>query len=206
MTVEAQTLAKMPASTLIAGVDEVGRGALFGPVVAAAVVIAVADLGQLTAIAGKDSKQLSAKRREALASEIKAVVADVRIGYATVQEIDEMNILQATLQAMRRAVGKLTPQPGLCFVDGRQQIPELDIPQIALTQGDARSRTIAAASIMAKVWRDDLMVRLWDPQYPEYQLAANKGYGTSAHRYALQTYGPSPQHRLSFRPCRQSTP
>ncbi|MDR9403784.1 MAG: ribonuclease HII [Halothece sp. Uz-M2-17] len=203
MNLEAQTLAKMHPSTLVAGVDEVGRGALFGPVVAAAVVIPATDLSQLNEIAAKDSKKLSAKRREALAEEIKTVVADVRIGYATAQEIDEINILQASLKAMQRAIKKLTPQPNLCFVDGRFKVPDLDVSQVTLTQGDARSRAIAAASIIAKVWRDDLIVRLWGDQYPQYHLAANKGYGTSAHRLALQEYGPSPQHRLSFRPCRQ---
>lgn len=203
MTLEAQTVAMHP-STLIAGVDEVGRGALFGPVVAVAVVIPATDLSQLNEIAAKDSKKVSAKRREALAEEIKTVVTDFRIGYATAKEIDEINILQASLTAMRRAIKKLTPQPDLCFVDGRFAVPDLEgISQITLTQGDARSRAIAAASIIAKVWRDDLIVRLWSDQYPEYHLAANKGYGTSSHRLALQEYGPSPQHRLSFRPCRE---
>ncbi len=203
MNLEAQTLAKMHPSTLVAGVDEVGRGALFGPVVAAAVVISVAELSQLNEIAAKDSKKLSAKRREELAQQIKTVVTDVRIGYATAKEIDEINILQASLQAMRRAVQKLSPQPDLCFVDGRFPVPGLKLSQVTLKQGDARSRAIAAASIIAKVWRDDLIVRLWGNQYPQYHLATNKGYGTAAHRLALQEYGPSPQHRLSFRPCRQ---
>lgn len=201
MNVEAQTLAKMHPSTLVAGVDEVGRGALFGPVVAAAVVIPAGELSNLNELAAKDSKKLSAKRREVLAEEIKTVVTDFRVGYATAKEIDEINILQASLRAMGKAIKKLTPQPNLCFVDGRFQVPNLNVSQIPLTQGDARSRAIAAASIIAKVWRDDLIVRLWSDQYPQYHLAANKGYGTSAHRLALQEYGPSPQHRLSFRPC-----
>jgi len=205
MTLEAQTLAKMHPSTLVAGVDEVGRGALFGPVVAAAVLIPATELSQLNEIAAKDSKKLSAKRREALAEVIKTVVTDVRVGYATAKEIDEINILQASLTAMERAIKKLTPQPDLCFVDGRFPVPHLEgISQVTLTQGDARSRAIAAASIIAKVWRDDLIVRLWSDQYPQYHLAANKGYGTASHRLALQEYGPSPQHRLSFRPCRES--
>ena len=204
MNIEEPTLTNRQAhpATLVAGVDEVGRGALFGPVVAAAVVISVSQLWQLREIAAKDSKKLSAKRREELAEAIKTVVTDWRIGYAKAKEIDEINILQASLLGMKRAVEKLTPQPDLCLVDGRFKIPNLTLSQINLTQGDARSRTIAAASIIAKVWRDDLIVRLWANQYPQYHLAANKGYGTNAHRLALQQYGPSPQHRLSFRPCR----
>lgn len=204
MTIEEQILRKTHPSTLIAGVDEVGRGALFGPVVAAAVVISVSNLSSLNEIAAKDSKKLSPKRREMFAEEIKTLVTDWRIGYAKVTEIDEINILQASLLGMKRAVDKLTPQPQICFVDGRFSLPELTISQVNLTNGDARSRAIAAASIIAKVWRDDLIVRLWEKRYPEYHLAANKGYGTKDHRLALQKYGPSPQHRLSFRPCAEA--
>jgi len=202
MNIEDQTLAKMHPSTLVAGVDEVGRGALFGPVVAATVVMPASDLSQLNEIAAKDSKKVSPKRRRELAAEIKTIVTDWRIGYAKAKEIDDINILQASLLGMKRAVDKLTPSPSLCFVDGRLIIPELNVAQVNLTQGDARSRLIAAASIIAKVWRDELIVRLWANQYPEYHLATNKGYGTAAHRMALEKYGPSPQHRLSFRPCR----
>jgi ribonuclease HII len=202
MNIEEQTLSKMHPSTLVAGVDEVGRGALFGPVVAATVVISISELPQLNEIAAKDSKKLSPKRRRELAEEIKTIVTDWRIGYAKAKEIDEINILQASLLGMKRAVDKLTPPPSLCFVDGRFTVPDLNVTQLNLTQGDARSRLIAAASIIAKVWRDDLIVSLWANQYPEYHLAANKGYGTAAHRLALEKYGPSPQHRLSFRPCR----
>lgn len=202
MNIEAQTLRKLHPSTLIAGVDEVGRGALFGPVVAAAVVIPLTELSSLNEIAAKDSKKLSPKRRMEYAEVIKTVVKDWRIGYATAKEIDEINILQASLLAMNRAVDKLHPQPDICFVDGRFCLPHLKMQQVTLTQGDARSRAIAAASIIAKVWRDDLIVRLWADQYPHYHLETNKGYGTTAHRLALQQYGPSPQHRLSFRSCR----
>ena len=202
MNIEEQTLAKMHPSTLVAGVDEVGRGALFGPVVAATVVISISELSQLNEMAMKDSKQLSAKRRRELAEEIKTVVTDWRIGYAKAKEIDEINIFQASLLAMKRAVNKLTPLPSFCFVDGQFTVPDLDITQLHLKQGDARSRLIAAASIIAKVWRDDLIISLWANQYPEYHLAKNKGYGTTAHRLALEKYGPSSQHRLSFRPCR----
>ncbi len=203
MDIEEQILAKMHPASLVAGVDEVGRGALFGPVVAAAVVISATELGRLKEIAAKDSKKLSSKRREELAQAIKMVVADWRVGYAKAHEIDQMNILRASLLGMKRAVEKLTPQPDLCLVDGRFPLPNLTIPQVTLTQGDARSRAIAAASIIAKVWRDDLILRLWANKYPQYHLATNKGYGTNAHRLALKSYGPSPQHRLSFRPCQK---
>lgn len=202
MNIEEQTLRKAHPSTLVAGVDEVGRGALFGPVVAVAVVISVADIWRLDELATKDSKKLSPKRREGFAEEIKGIVRDWRVGYAKAEEIDRINILQASLQGMKRAVQKLSPPPDLCLVDGSFPLPELGVTQVTLKQGDARSRTIAAASILAKVWRDDLIVRLWANQYPQYHLATNKGYGTSAHRLALEKYGPCPQHRLSFRPCR----
>lgn len=202
MNIEDQILQKTHPSTLVAGVDEVGRGALFGPVVAATIVISVSQLPQLNEIARRDSKKLSAKRREEFAQQIKSLVTDWQIGDAKPQEIDEINILQASLQAMKRGVHQLSPQPEICFVDGRFKIPDLGVWQINLKQGDARSRLIAAASILAKVWRDDLIVRQWANQYPEYGLATNKGYGTAAHRTALQKYGPSPHHRLSFRPCR----
>jgi len=199
---EDQTLRKTHPSTLVAGVDEVGRGALFGPVVAATVMISVSELPKLNDIAARDSKKLSPKRRIEFAEQIKSLVTDWQIGQAQAQEIDEINILQASLQAMKRAINGLSPTPELCFVDGRFKIPDLAIWQVNLKQGDARSRLIAAASILAKVWRDDLIVREWANQYPQYGLAQNKGYGTPAHRTALEKYGPSPYHRLSFRPCR----
>lgn len=188
-------------SALVAGVDEVGRGALFGPVVAAAVVLPVAELDILTELGQKDSKQLSARRRVELATEIKSVVLDWQIGAAAVAEIDRINILQASLQAMRRAVLRLDVYPTVCLVDGKFPIPELPLSQVTLIKGDARSPLIAAASIIAKVWRDEQIVRLAE-RYPEYALASNKGYGTGAHREALRRYGPTPEHRQSFRPCR----
>ncbi|MEA5510189.1 ribonuclease HII [Crocosphaera sp. UHCC 0190] len=188
--------------TLIAGVDEVGRGSLFGPVVAAAVVFPVSAMSQLQAMGVKDSKQLSAKRREILARDIKNLAISYYIAYASVREIDRLNILNASLLAMKRAVIKLLVVPQLCLVDGKQKIPDLIIPQEAIIGGDCKSPMIAAASILAKVWRDELMVRL-SPKYPDYDLAKNKGYGTEKHRLALQRCGPSPQHRLSFRPCRK---
>ena len=185
---------------LVAGVDEVGRGALFGPVVAAAVVLSVADLPRLVEIGVKDSKQLSAKKRSQSIVPIQNIVASWSFGYATVQEIDRLNILQASLLAMQRAIIKLKVTPDLCLVDGDRLLPNLPLPQKNLIKGDRLSFAIAAASIIAKVWRDELIVRL-ARSYPDYDLAANKGYGTKKHLSALQKYGPSKMHRISFRPC-----
>ena len=188
---------------LVAGVDEVGRGALFGPVVAAAVVLPPSKFPQLIEIGVKDSKQLSAKRRSELAGQIQGIVEAYQVGYATVAEIDKIDILQASLLAMKRAVLGLKVEPVLCLVDGPKSIPDLPSKQKNLIKGDQRSPIIAAASIIAKVWRDDLIVGM-SSKYPHYDLAANKGYGTKRHRLALQKYGPSPQHRMSFSPCRLS--
>jgi ribonuclease HII len=182
---------------LIAGIDEVGRGCLFGPVVAAAVVIGSQDLADLVTLGVKDSKKLSPAKRLRLATQIKEIVPGVGVGYATVAEIEQLNILQASLLAMRRAVAKLPREPQLCLIDGQYQIPNLDIPQQTMIKGDENSPVIAAASIIAKVWRDDLIIR-WSQRYPQYDLANNKGYGTVKHRLALQEYGASPQHRVSF--------
>ena len=188
---------------LVAGVDEVGRGALFGPVVAAAVVLPISALPQLADIGVKDSKQLSAKRRSELTQQIQRVAKAWQVSYATVEEIDRINILQASLLAMKRAVVRLRVQPVICLVDGKQPLRDLPIPQKNLVKGDRRSLAIAAASIIAKVWRDELIVR-FAAKYPDYDLAANKGYGTKRHQLALRQHGPSPQHRMSFRPCRVS--
>ncbi|GFE67558.1 ribonuclease HII [Chroococcus sp. FPU101] len=187
-------------NTLIAGVDEVGRGCLFGPVVAAVVVLPVCDIPRLIEIGVKDSKLLSIKKRTELFHKISKIVLQYRIGYAKVQEIDQFNILQASLLAMLRSIKKLKHQPTICLVDGRQKIPNLSIPQHNIIKGDQRSPVIAAASIIAKVWRDDLILR-WAKNYQEYDLAANKGYGTQKHLDAIAQYGISSQHRLSFRPC-----
>ena len=187
----------------IAGVDEVGRGALFGPVVAAAVLISSKGTKELVKIGVKDSKQLSERQRENLYEIIQSVSIDCRIGWASVQEIDRINILKASLLAMHRAISRLSIQPELCLVDGNQRIPQLLIPQQTVIKGDQQEPAIAAASIIAKVWRDRLMQRL-DRKYPGYSLAANKGYGSLAHRQAIQTLGPSIQHRRSFSPCQLS--
>ncbi|MBF2003960.1 MAG: ribonuclease HII [Chlorogloeopsis fritschii C42_A2020_084] len=185
---------------LIAGVDEVGRGCLFGPVVAAAVILPKSALSVLMAAEIKDSKKLSSSRRHKLAQQIRALALDWRIGFASVAEIDQINILQATLLAMKRAVLKLKVQPTLCLIDGNQFIQDLALPQQTIVKGDERSLCIAAASILAKVWRDELVMR-FASKYPMYDLERNKGYGSKKHLLALQKYGPSPLHRQSFRPC-----
>jgi len=184
----------------VLGVDEVGRGALFGPVVAAAVILPVEALSILMVENINDSKKLSSSRRTKLAEKITTLALDWRIGYATTAEIDELNILQATLLAMRRAILKLRVKPALCLIDGNQLVKNLPIPQASVVKGDERSLNIAAASIMAKVWRDDLLRRL-ALKYPLYDLESNKGYGSQRHLLALQEYGLSPLHRRSFRPC-----
>lgn len=186
---------------LVAGVDEVGRGALFGPVVAAAIVIPTKSWEELVQIGVRDSKKLSAKRRLELAQEIQRLSLSWSIAWASRKEIDRFNIFQASLLAMKRAVVKLKPQPVICLVDGKHQLPFLGIPQKNLVKGDERSLIIAAASILAKVWRDRLILR-FAQKYPQYGLATNKGYGTKQHCLALQQYGPTSQHRMSFRPCR----
>ncbi len=185
---------------MVAGVDEVGRGAWFGPVVAAAVLITPDQGGQLRDRGVRDSKQLSAKRRSHYVPEIQAIATDVKIGYATPREIDRRNILQASLAAMARAVQRLTPTPHHCYVDGTFTIPGLTLPQTAIIKGDQQEIAIAAASIIAKVWRDRLIERLAQ-RYPQYDLANNKGYGTAKHRLALTEHGVSPLHRRSFKPC-----
>lgn len=199
-----------PTPGWVAGVDEVGRGAWFGPVVAAAVLVdgsgsptgAQGLAADWVAAGVRDSKQLSARRREALVPWIQGHAIAWAIGQASVTEIDRLNILQATFLAMRRAIAQLDPQPHHCEVDGNRPIPDLAIPQTTLVGGDRQSVAIAAASILAKVWRDQHITAL-AAQYPGYDLAANKGYGTARHREALQTLGLTPQHRRSFAPCRQ---
>ncbi|MBD2424631.1 ribonuclease HII [Phormidium sp. FACHB-1136] len=189
--------------TLIAGVDEVGRGALFGPVVAAAVILSESAVAELQALGVTDSKRLSHPRRLHLIEPIQTRSIACAIGYASVHEIDRINILQASLLAMHRAVGRLSPAPTLCRIDGNQAIPQLGIPQQTVIKGDQTDTAIAAASILAKVWRDQLMVRL-DRRYPGYGLAKHKGYGSAEHRRAIQTLGPTRQHRQSFRGCQLS--
>ncbi len=181
----------------IAGIDEVGRGALFGIVVTAAVILPMKAYAQLIIAGVKDSKKLSADRRTELAKLIKEVAQSYHIGCATVTEIATLNIRGATLLAMTRAVQGLQTLPEICLVDGRDRVPNLHIDQVTLIQGDDRSVSIAAASILAKVYRDDLICQ-WAEKYPEYGLDRHKGYGTSQHRQALLTYGATPEHRQKF--------
>lgn len=181
----------------VAGIDEVGRGCLAGPVFAAAVVLR-ADAS--STIAGlDDSKRLSAGRREALSKSIRLHALAFSIGRAEVEEIDCVNILQATLLAMRRAVAGLGLTPEECWVDGNQD-PRLEVPTRLIVGGDALAPCIMAASIVAKVARDHEMESL-DARYPGYGFAQHKGYGTPAHLAALRELGPSPIHRMSFAPC-----
>ncbi len=187
-------------NTLIAGVDEVGRGALLGSVVAATVVLPLSAIPQLIALGVKDSKKLSLQQRQELIQPIKEVVTDWHVSYATVAEIDELNILQASLLAMKRCLVDLQVTPDICLVDGKFSVPNLNIPQKTVIKGDLRSPVIAAASILAKVWRDQLIVDLAQ-QYPEYDLANNKGYPTAKHRLAIKRYGICVEHRRSFKSC-----
>jgi ribonuclease HII len=176
----------------VAGIDEAGRGPLAGPVVAAAVILpAQFELPGLT-----DSKKLSAKARERLYPLIRAQAVAVGIGVGRVAEIDQVNILQSTLRSMTRAVDRLSVVPDFLLIDGINQIP-MTLPQKAIKKGDSRSLSIAAASVVAKVVRDRLMVA-YDRLYPGYDLGKHKGYGSQAHRDAIATLGPSPCHRRTF--------
>lgn len=177
---------------LIAGIDEVGRGPLFGPVAAAAVILDP----ETEILYLNDSKKLSESRREALYDEIMEKAVAVGLAMVSAERIDEINILQATYEAMREAVSKLSPQPDFLLVDA-VTIPRLSIPQCPIIKGDAKSRSIAAASIIAKVSRDRLLQQ-YDALYPGYGLAKNKGYGTAEHIKALKELGPTPLHRRSF--------
>lgn len=176
----------------ICGIDEVGRGPFAGPVVAAAVILPKDN----PILYLNDSKKLTEKKREALYDEIMEKAVAVGIGMASPQRIDEINILQATYEAMREAVSKLTVKPDILLNDA-VTIPGLDIKQVPIIKGDAKSVSIAAASIIAKVTRDRLMVE-YDEVLPGYDFASNKGYGTKAHIEGLQKYGPTPIHRMTF--------
>lgn len=179
---------------LVAGVDEAGRGPLAGPVVAAAVILD--DLNPIKGLA--DSKKLSARKRELLYDEIRAKALCCAVAQASVQEIDELNILQATLLAMRRAVEGLRLAPKLVLVDGNR-LPALPMRAEAIVQGDALVAAISAASILAKVTRDRWCLEV-DLEYPAYGFGKHKGYGTAAHLAALQAHGACPVHRTTFRP------
>jgi ribonuclease HII len=179
---------------LMAGVDEAGRGPLMGPVVAAAVILN--DSKPINGLA--DSKKLTALRREQLYEEILAKALCCSIAQATVEEIDELNILQATMLAMKRAVEGLRLKPNKVLVDGNR-LPIIAILAEAIVKGDALIPAISAASILAKVHRDRWCAEV-DLQYPQYGFAGHKGYGTASHLAALRTYGACPEHRKSFAP------
>lgn len=180
---------------MLAGVDEVGRGPLAGPVVTAAVILSPDDpyLGRY-----RDSKRVAEKKRLKLYHHIRRHAVAYSVCMASVEEIDRLNILQATMLAMRRSVEALSVQPAHVVVDGNR-LPELAVPARAIIGGDDSVQEIAAASIIAKVVRDRMM-GLLDCRYPHYRFAGHKGYGTKVHLEALQTHGPCPAHRRSFAP------
>ena len=178
--------------SLVCGVDEAGRGPLAGPVCAAAVIFP----RDLVLPGVDDSKKLTPAKREELFDLIIGSAVTYGIGWADEKEIDEINILRATMAAMNRAIARLDPPPELALIDGNRNKGILT-PSRCLVGGDAKSQSIAAASILAKVSRDRRMLEL-DELYPEYGFAAHKGYGTAAHYAALRQYGPSPVHRMTF--------
>ncbi len=176
----------------VCGVDEAGRGPLAGPVCAAAVI-----LPENTVIEGvNDSKKLSEKKREALFDVIRERSVSYSVAFASVEEIEEMNILNATMLAMKRAVEGLSVKADFAMIDGNR-LPKLDIDSEFIIKGDAKSMSIACASVLAKVSRDRLLYK-YAEEYPEYLFDKHKGYGTKAHVEAIKKYGPCPYHRLSF--------
>lgn len=182
----------MAGAVLICGVDEAGRGPLAGPVAAGACILpADHDILYIN-----DSKKLTPKKRDQLYDIIREEAIAFHVALVSPERIDEINILQATYEAMREAIAALNPAPAAVVADA-VTIPELQIPQIGIVKGDARCASIAAASILAKVTRDRLMEE-YDAQYPEYGFAGHKGYGTKAHIDALKAYGPCPIHRRTF--------
>ncbi len=195
-----QYVADGPYAQLVAGVDEAGRGPLAGNVVAAAVI-----LDPARPIAGlMDSKQLSAQRREQLYPIIQQQALAYAVGRASAAEIDQINILQASLLAMQRAVAQLSVVPKTVWVDGNH-CPQLDMTCYALIKGDSKMPAISAASIIAKVVRDREMLQL-DAEFPHYGFAQHKGYPTAQHRHALQQYGPCAAHRRSYAPVKRCMP
>lgn len=176
----------------ICGIDEAGRGPLCGPVVAGAVILPK----EYDILYINDSKKLSDKKREEVYEEIAKTAVSWAVGIVSPARIDEINILQATYEAMREAIQKLTVKPDILLNDA-VTIPQVDIKQVPIIKGDAKSQSIAAASIMAKVTRDRMMEE-YDKLYPEYCFAKHKGYGTAAHIAAIKEYGPCPIHRRTF--------
>lgn len=187
----------------IAGIDEAGRGALAGPVVAAAVVLPLDRFDLARALAEvRDSKQLSAVTRQRCSEEIREVAVAVGIGEASAGEVDELGLLPATRAAMQRAVEALDPAPTHLLID-HIRLPEIEFPQEAITRGDQSVLSIAAASVLAKVWRDQLMTEL-NERYAGYGFERHKGYGTELHRRALTRLGPCPEHRRSYAPVQSA--
>ena len=178
--------------SLLCGVDEAGRGPLAGPVCAAAVILPAG----LEIPGLNDSKKLSEKQREALFEPIKAAAKAYGIAFATVEEIENLNILNATFLAMNRAISQLSPQPELALIDGNRNTG-ITVPSRCVVKGDSRCADIAAASVLAKVSRDRYMLEMAE-KYPEYGFERHKGYGTKLHYEAIRQYGPCPIHRLSF--------
>lgn len=183
---------KYESAGLVCGIDEAGRGPLAGPVVAGAVILPK----DCSILYINDSKKLSGKKREELYEVIRKEALAAGIGMVSPQRIDEINILQATYEAMRQAIQKLSLTPDILLNDA-VTIPQISIPQVPIIKGDAKSISIGAASILAKVTRDRLMVE-YDKLMPEYGFAKNKGYGTKEHMEAIRVYGPSPIHRRTF--------
>lgn len=178
---------------IICGVDEAGRGPLAGPVCAAAVI-----LSEDTVIEGlDDSKKLSEKKRERLYYEIIKKATAYCVAYGTLEEIESVNILEATFLAMNRAIDGLKVKPDFAIIDGNRVPKGIKIPCATLVKGDSKSMSVAAASVLAKVTRDRLMLT-YDEKYPQYNFKKHKGYGTKEHTELLKQYGPSPIHRLSF--------
>ena len=198
-TLEFELALRMQGHNFVAGLDEAGRGAWAGPVVAAAVVLPLdwADLEQ--ALDGvRDSKQLSPSARDVLFEVIHQIALGVSVGVSAPAVVDRDGLIPATRRAMGQALTRLSPQPGHLILD-HLRLPSMSLPQVAFPKADAHSYSVAAASIVAKVTRDRLMCLL-DGRYPGYGFARHKGYGTAAHRAALAALGPSPIHRMSFAP------
>ncbi len=187
----------------IAGIDEAGRGALAGPVVAAAVMLPLERFDLARALSKvRDSKQLSPATRQRCSQEVRELALAVGIGEASAGEVDDLGLLPATRAAMQRAVEALDPKPSCLLID-HIQLPELDIPQEPITRGDQSVLSIAAASVLAKVWRDRLMTELGE-RYAGYGFERHKGYGTAQHRQALIRLGPCPEHRRSYAPVQRA--
>ena len=200
-TLEVEMALRAQGHRFVAGLDEAGRGAWAGPVVAAAVVLPLDQSDLKHILAGvRDSKQLSPAAREGLLIVIRQTALGIGVGVSAPAVVDRDGVLPATRRAMRGALARLSPQPECLIVD-HLQLRTVPLPQIAFPKADARSLSVASASIVAKVTRDRLMVLL-DERYPGYGFARHKGYGTAVHRTALADLGPTPIHRMSFAPLR----